>query len=641
MSPIAVVPRLPELASLAGKAKGRRAGLTGWWVGWMRLAVAGLLVVAWIAAGPFVARPVAAAGDPTVAAAGDIACDPADAHFNGATSSVCQQRATAAQLASGGFAAVLALGDNQYYCGSLAAFQQSYDPSWGQVKAITHPVVGNHEYLTSGGSKPSTGCDSSNTNAAGYFTYFGSAAGVQGQGYYSFDVGSWHLIALNTNCASAGGCSASSPQGKWLAADLAAHPNQCTLAYWHIPLFSSGGRANNNSKSFWQQLYAAHADVILDGHDHIYERFAPQSPTGALDPTNGIVEITVGTGGADHTSISSIAPNSIVRNTNTFGILALTLHQGSYDWSFKPAVGSFTDSGSATCHSAGPMPTPTPTPTPTPLATPTPAPTPTPTPTPLATPTPAPTPTPTPTPLATPTPAPTPTPTPAPTPTPVATPTPTPIVAASTFTPVADSYVDASNPGANFGTSTQIRIDGSPTVRSFLRFNVSGIGGTVTNATLRIWANSAQSTGYNAYSVADTTWGETTITDANAPPFGAQLGSSGPITTGSWTSADVTSAVTGNGLVSFGISTTNSTAVSLSSREGANPPQLVITTASPADVVPLPPSSPDPYLPILFLLVPVVVPSLLLLLQNAPGRRSLGGSALARAPVRRHTPNPA
>jgi acid phosphatase type 7 len=217
--------------------------------------------------GPLVA-PVVAAGDPVIAAAGDIACDPSSSSFNNDQGSggSCRALATSNLLVSGNFAAVLSLGDNQYYCGSLAAYNTSYNLSWGRVKSVTHPVVGNHEYLTSGG----TGCDPTNTNAAGYFSYFGAAAGSAGSGYYSFDVGAWHLIAINSNCGSAGGCSTSSAQGKWLAADLKAHSNQCILAYWHIPLFSSGGRANNNTLSIWNQLYAAHADLVLDGHDHIY-----------------------------------------------------------------------------------------------------------------------------------------------------------------------------------------------------------------------------------------------------------------------------------------------------------------------------------------------------------------------------------
>ena len=289
-------------------------------------------------------------GDPVIAAAGDIACDPSSVNFHGGVGSgnTCRQASTAAEL--GGVAAVLLLGDNQYYCGGLAAFMQSYDLSWGKYKAITHPSIGNHELLTSGG----TGCDSSNLNGAGYFTYFGAAAGATGKGYYSFDVGAWHLIALNSNCSSAGGCGLSSPQGQWLAADLAAHRTTCTLAYWHIPLWSSGGRASPNVASIVQQLYAAGVDVILNGHDHIYERFAPQNASGQADPSAGIREFIVGTGGANHTSIASIARNSQVRNTDTFGVLKLTLHAQGYDWDFQPASfagnGSFTDSGTASCH---------------------------------------------------------------------------------------------------------------------------------------------------------------------------------------------------------------------------------------------------------------------------------------------------
>jgi acid phosphatase type 7 len=588
-----------------------------------RLLAVAPLVLAWIVLAPNIVRPVVAAADPVVAAAGDIACDPLDSRYNNGngTPTYCRQKDTSNLLVSGGYTAVLALGDNQYYCGSQAAFQAVYDPTWGRLKSITHPAIGNHENLTSGGSG-ATGCDSSNINGAGYFNYFGAAAGTPGQGYYSFDVGSWHLVALNSNCTQAGGCSANSPQGHWLAADLAAHPNQCTLAYWHIPLFSSGGRASANATGFWQVLYAAHADIVLDGHDHIYERFAPQTPTGLADPTNGIRQFTVGTGGADHTGIATIAANSVVRNTDTYGILALTLHQNSYDWNFIPAVGAFTDSGSGTCHASGPAPTPT-------LA-PTPVPTPVPTATPVATP--APTPTAAPTPTSAPTASNTPAPTATPAATPAPTPTPAPVI--STVISAADSYVDASQPTTNFGTATTVRLDGSPVVHSYLRFNVTGLTGTVTNATLRVWANSAQSTGYDAFSVADNTWGETTINNTNAPAFGTQLGSSGKITASTWTSVNVTAAVSGNGTYSFGLSTTNATAVSLSSREGANPPQLVVTTTGGAAILPpLSPSrpNPNPLLPALYLLIPILAPGLVLV-DRLTGRRFLGGPRQAPAP---------
>ncbi len=288
-----------------------------------------------------------AASDPVIAAAGAIACDPADAEFNGGngTSTLCRQEYTSNLLVNAGLAAVLALGDNQYECGGYQAFVQSYDLSWGRVKSITHPVVGNHEYLSSGG----TNC--TNGDAAGYFQYFGAAAGSPTQGYYSFNIGNWHLIALNSNCSNVGGCGSTSPQGKWLVSDLAAHPNMCTLAYWHIPLFSSGGYTANNSQFFWQALYNAHADVILNGHAHVYERFALQSPQGVADPALGIREFIVGTGGSNHTSITTTTANSEVTNDTAFGVLKLTLHPASYDWQFVPASGgTFTDSGTTNCH---------------------------------------------------------------------------------------------------------------------------------------------------------------------------------------------------------------------------------------------------------------------------------------------------
>jgi hypothetical protein len=293
--------------------------------------------------------PAEAAGDPVIAAAGDIACDPTSGSFNSGngSSSSCRARYTSDLLVTGNFAGVLALGDDQYYCGGYDAFVRSYALSWGRVKAVTHPAVGNHEYLTSGG----TGCNSSNTAAAGYFNYFGAAAGQQGKGYYSFNVGAWHLVALNSNCSNVGGCSKGSPQYTWLAADLAAHPNTCTLAYWHIPLFSSGGRSAANMRSIWQLLYDKNADLVLEGHDHIYERFAPQTSTAVQDAARGLRSFIVGTGGANHTSLATVAANSQVRNSSTYGVLRLTLHATSYDWKFLPEAGkTFTDSGTSSCH---------------------------------------------------------------------------------------------------------------------------------------------------------------------------------------------------------------------------------------------------------------------------------------------------
>jgi 3',5'-cyclic AMP phosphodiesterase CpdA len=226
------------------------------------------------------------------------------------------------------------LGDDQYPSGALADFNAYYDPTWGRVKAKTYPTPGNHEYQTSG--------------AAGYFDYFGDRAGPSGRGYYSFNVGSWHLISLNSEIATAAG----SAQETWLKADLAANSQRCTLAYWHKPLFSSGPHGNNTSvKPLWDVLYAADTEVVLAGHDHDYERFAPQTSSGSADATRGIREFVVGTGGKEHYSISSTKPNSQVHNTDTFGVLKLTLHPDSYDWKFLPEAGkAFTDSGTGPCH---------------------------------------------------------------------------------------------------------------------------------------------------------------------------------------------------------------------------------------------------------------------------------------------------
>jgi len=174
------------------------------------------------------AAPTAWAASPVVAAVGDIACDPANPSYNGGdgTATACRMKATSDLLVGGGWSAVLLLGDNQYEDGALARYQASYDPTWGRVKGLTYPAPGNHEYGTPG--------------AAGYFAYFGAAAGDPARGYYSFDLGAWHLVVLNSNCAAVSGCGPGSAQEQWLAADLAAHPGRCTLAYWHHPRFSSG-----------------------------------------------------------------------------------------------------------------------------------------------------------------------------------------------------------------------------------------------------------------------------------------------------------------------------------------------------------------------------------------------------------------
>lgn len=292
-------------------------------------------------------------GDPVVLAAGDIACDPTDSAFNGGkgTSTRCQELWTAAELGSAGPTAVLPLGDDQYNCATLAAFQQSYDPSWGQQKAISYPVVGNHEYYTT--------CSGSTAGAGGYFTYFGAAATplqptctANCKGYYSFNLGTWHIVALNSECGKVGGCSAGSAQETWLKADLAANPAACTLVYWHRPYFTSGPSLGDTwMHDVWVDLYNAHADVVLNGHDHDYERFAPQDPN-ANPVAKGVTEFVVGTGGESLiTNFNGTAANSVVRNRTTYGVLELVLHATSYDWTFLPdgKSGTFTDSGTASC----------------------------------------------------------------------------------------------------------------------------------------------------------------------------------------------------------------------------------------------------------------------------------------------------
>ncbi len=271
---------------------------------------------------------------PVIAAAGDIACNSSTAG-----STTCRHRFTSDLLVNQGLSAVLPLGDIQYNNGELANFNAYYNPTWGRVKDITYPAPGNHEYYTAG--------------ATGYYSYFGARAGDPSKGYYSYDIGNWHMIALNSNCSAIGGCGTTSAQTQWLRNDLAAHPTACTLAYWHHPRFNSGAEYGNNStyQPFWQALYDYDAEIVLGGHEHVYERFAPQTPTGAADPAGGIRHFTVGTGGRSHYGFGSTAANSQVRHSGTFGVLKLTLHPGSYDWQFVPEAGkTFTDTGSYACH---------------------------------------------------------------------------------------------------------------------------------------------------------------------------------------------------------------------------------------------------------------------------------------------------
>ena len=310
-----------------------------------RLAGSAAVTALILAALVFPSHRAVAAGDPVIAAAGDIACDPADSAFNGGngTASRCHEKSTGNQLksgvANGTINAVLALGDTQYNCGGATAFQQSYDPTWGQVESVTHPVVGNHEYDTNGG----TGCSA---GAKGYFGYFGSAAAGPG-GYYSFDLGAWHLLALNANCSFVP-CKAGSAQETWLKNDRVAHPAKCTLAFWHQPRFSAGPSIEANTLPFWNDLYAAHADVVLNGHKHNYQRLTKLNPSGNAD-ANGIREIIVGTGGMNHSLSGSLYPGTQASDGTHFGILKMMLHPTSYNWIFVSDDGKVLDSGFDAC----------------------------------------------------------------------------------------------------------------------------------------------------------------------------------------------------------------------------------------------------------------------------------------------------
>ncbi|HZN18175.1 MAG TPA: metallophosphoesterase [Micromonosporaceae bacterium] len=249
---------------------------------------------------------------------------------------------------------VFTLGDNVYDDGTPAEFARCYGPTWGRHRSRTRPVIGNHDYHTPG--------------AAGYFGYFGAAAGasagavagpVAGAGrtsWYSYDLGSWHVVVLDSNCAVApGGCAAGSAQERWLRADLAASARRtrCTVAMWHHPLFTSGATHGPTTavRPLFRALYEAGAELVLSGHNHQYERFAPQDPTGRRDDGRGVRQFVVGTGGTSHYGFGSPAAHSQVRHTGTHGVLRLTLREGGYEWSFVPVAGEvFTDSGRGTCH---------------------------------------------------------------------------------------------------------------------------------------------------------------------------------------------------------------------------------------------------------------------------------------------------
>lgn len=452
--------------------------------------------------------PAQTAEPVVVLAAGDIA-------YCGRTG----DEQTAAILDANPVGTVLALGDLAYEDGTAQQFADCYGPSWGRHKARTRPVPGNHDYHTSG--------------AAPYFAYFGAAAGEPGKGYYSYNLGSWHVVALNSEIS----MSSSSAQVAWLKADLAANPAACTLAYWHKARWSSGYHGSStSSNALVQALYDAGADVLLVGHDHDYERFAPQNPSSQLDTARGIRQFTVGTGGR-LVALKTTAPNSEARSDQALGVLKLELHDGNYSWQFLPAAGAtFTDSGSAAC--VGGTPPPPPSATATRSATPTGIPA-------------------------------TPTSTPAP-----GTPTATP--ASSIYLPVADARVKESSPTKNYAADPELQFDdgAGERIASYLRFTLPY---TPTRAILRLRSTSNASAKGPAVYRADDTWAENTITWANRPlVVGGPFAAFGAVVAGAWTEVDVTSAARA-GSFTLALIAQSTDGGAFASRETADKPQLIIT----------------------------------------------------------------
>ena len=284
----------------------------------------------------------AAPTDPVLVGAGDIA---ACTQENDEETALLLDQIVAGSLAAGAETVVFTAGDNAYENGTLGEYEQCYGPTWGRHKDRTRPATGNHEYALG--------------NADGHFQYFGAAAGSPGQGYYSFELGSWHIVVLDTgdHCQIVS-CAAGSPQEQWLRADLAANPSVCTLAIWHDPLFTSGPRPASARylAPLWRALYDYGADVIVNGHEHNYERFAAQTADGLLDPNYGIRQFVAGTGGNGHRSFEALrVPHSEVADDATYGVIRFTLHPAAYDWEFVPvAGGTFRDSGAGECHGVPP-----------------------------------------------------------------------------------------------------------------------------------------------------------------------------------------------------------------------------------------------------------------------------------------------
>jgi Calcineurin-like phosphoesterase len=447
-----------------------------------RIALSATLA-AFLTASFLVAPTPVAAADPVLVGAGDI---------SDCGSAKDEETAT---LLDGIPGTVVTFGDNAYSSGTAAQYRDCYDPTWGRHKARTKPSAGNHEYETKG--------------ASGYFGYFGAAAGAAAQGWYSYDLGRWHMIVLNSNCSDVG-CGSNSAQVKWLRADLAAHAGANVIAYWHHPRFSSGAHGNDTSvAAFWDALYAGGADIVLNGHDHDYERFAPQDPSGRADPAHGIREFVVGTGGRELRARASNAKNSQVFS-KTFGVLKLTLHASSYDWQFVPIAGTtFTDRGTGTPH--GPT--------------------------------------------------------------------------AKSFKPVADAWVDQRHPNANHGASPKLFVDGNVgrgrDLRTYLKFKVTGLVGTVDRAVLRLWVTNPTRNGPTV-APTRTGWSAGRLTWRNRPgPTGPVVADAGALAAGRWADFNVTALVHGNGTYAFLLRSVSGDGLSAWSAQGVHAPRLVLRVAAP------------------------------------------------------------
>ncbi len=278
---------------------------------------------------------------PVIAVVGDMACSPSDPSFNGGngTASECAQKRTSDRLVSDettfNIVKMVGLGDYQYGCSASSAYARSYGPSWGRLNPLIAPALGNHDYFC----------------LPTYYSYFGTAAHEATAGEYSFDLGSWHFVSLNANCSQpgVGGCGTNSPQTSWLKRDLAASSAPCVAAFWHQPLFT-GTNTVATYRPWWNALYAAGADVVLNGHIHNYQRFPPLAPGGGSDPAKGITEYIIGTGGEDLVGSSFSATPAPLVKVKTFGYMRMTLAFNSWSTTFVDAAGHVLDASSGTCH---------------------------------------------------------------------------------------------------------------------------------------------------------------------------------------------------------------------------------------------------------------------------------------------------